>query len=141
MKKIADSRQLEILIKLDFFSEFGNPNQLLSQVDIFNKYFGAKQLNKVDMDKLFSYDTMLHLCEKETEKKYVNVDWLGIVRNLARETEDVKTPITDRIQYEADCLGYIQLTMPNLKSTYIYVLDIDGKFATSSKLVSSGGLR
>ena len=132
IKKIADSRQLEILIKLDFFSEFGNPNQLLSQVDIFNKYFGAKQLNKVDMDKLFSYDTMLHLCEKETEKKYVNVDWLGIVRNLARETEDVKTPITDRIQYEADCLGYIQLTMPKLKDSYIYVLDIDGKFANKT---------
>jgi len=60
------------------------------------------------------------------------VDWLGIVRNLARETEDVKTPITDRIQYEADCLGYIQLTMPNLKSTYIYVLDVDGKFANKT---------
>lgn len=132
MKKIADSSQLKILIKLDFFSEFGNPNQLLAQVDIFNKYFGAKQLNKIDMDRLFSHDTMLHLCEKETEKKYVNVDWLGVVRNLARETEDIKTSITDRIQYEADCLGYIQLTMPKLKDSYIYVLDIDGKFSNKT---------
>lgn len=31
-KKIADSRQMDILIKLDFFSEFGTPNQLLEQV-------------------------------------------------------------------------------------------------------------
>ena len=72
------------------------------------------------------------MCEKETEKKYVNVDWLGIVRNLARETEDIKTSITDRIQYEADCLGYIQLTMPKLKDSYIYVLDIDGKFSNKT---------
>ena len=132
MKKIADGRQLEILIKLDFFSEFGNPNQLLAQVNIFNKYFGAKQLNKADMDGLFSHDVMLHLCEKETEKKYVNVDWLGIVRNLAIGTADIKTPITDRILYEADCLGYIQLTMPKLKPTYIYVLNIDGKFSNKT---------
>lgn len=77
IKKIADSSQLKILIKLDFFSEFGNPNQLLVQVDIFNKYFGAKQLNKIDMDRLFSHDTMLHLCEKETEKNMSM--WIGLV--------------------------------------------------------------
>ena len=40
-RKIADSRQLGILIELDFFSEFGNPNQLLEQVDIFINFLDA----------------------------------------------------------------------------------------------------
>lgn len=133
-KKIADSRQMDILIKLDFFSEFGNPNQLLEQVKIFSEFYGAKQLNKLDLDELLPHDTMLKLCEKETEKKYVNVDWLRIVQLFCMKTSDIKTPITDRIQYEADCLGYIQLTVPKLNSSYIYVLDIDGKFSNKTVL-------
>ena len=133
-KKIADSRQMDILIKLDFFSEFGNPNQLLEQVKIFSEFYGAKQLNKLGMDELLPHDTMLKLCEKETEKKYVNVDWLRIVQLLCMKTSDIKTSITDRIQYEADCLGYIQLTIPKLNSSYIYVLDIDGKFSNKTVL-------
>ena len=133
-KKIADSRQMDILIKLDFFSEFGNPNQLLEQVKIFNEFYGAKQLNKLDLDELLPHDTMLKLCEKETEKKYVNVDWLRIVQLLCMKTSDIKTSITDRIQYEADCLGYIQLTVPKLNPSYIYVLDIDGKFSNKTVL-------
>ena len=75
---------------------------------------------------------MAKLCEKETEKKYVNVDWMKIVRLLCEKTDTVKTPITDRIKYEGDNLGYIQLTMPKLKDSYIYVLDIDGKFANKT---------
>jgi len=133
-KKIADSRQMDILIKLDFFSEFGNPNQLLEQVKIFSEFYGAKQLNKLDMDELLPHDTMLKLCEKETEKKYVNVDWLRIVQLLCIKTSDIKTSITDRIQYEADCLGYIQLTIPKLNPSYIYILDIDGKFSNKTVL-------
>lgn len=133
-KKIADSRQMDILIKLDFFSEFGNPNQLLEQVKIFNEFYGAKQLNKLDLDELLPHDTMLKLCEKETEKKYVNVDWLRIVQLLCMKTSDIKTSITDRIQYEADFLGYIQLTVPKLNPSYIYVLDIDGKFSNKTVL-------
>ena len=47
-------------------------------------------------------------------------------------TEDIKTPVTNRIQYESECLGYVQLTIPKLKDSYIYVLEIDGKFANKT---------
>lgn len=132
-RKIADSRQLEILIKLNFFSEFDeSPNNLLWQVEIFNKYFGAKQLNKITLDAYIPHDTMLTLCEKETEKKYVNVDWLGVIRYICEHENPIKTSIKDRIKYEGDHLGYIQLTMPKLNDSYVYVLDIDGKFSNKT---------
>lgn len=44
-----NSKQLDILIKIDFFSEFGNQRELLYIVDIFSKLFKkgeAKQINK-----------------------------------------------------------------------------------------------
>ena len=132
-RKIADSRQLDILIKLNFFSEFDeSPNNLLWQVEIFNKYFGAKQLNKIALDACIPHDTMLTLCEKETEKKYVNVDWLSVIQYICEHENPIKTSIKDRIKYEGDYLGYIQLTMSRLKDSYIYVLDIDGKFSNKT---------
>ncbi len=75
---------------------------------------------------------MLTLCEKETEKKYVNVDWLGVVQYICELENPIKTSIKDRIKYEGDHLGYIQLTMPKLKDSYVYVLDIDGKFSNKT---------
>lgn len=49
----ADSRQLDILIKLDFFSDFGNQRELLYIVDYFNDIFKkgeAKQIQKTKVD-------------------------------------------------------------------------------------------
>ena len=51
-KTSIDSRQLDILIKLDFFSEFGNQTELLRLVDLFDKFKkgGAKQIKKSEVD-------------------------------------------------------------------------------------------
>lgn len=131
-KTKINTAQLETLIKLDFFSEFGNPNRLLKQVEIFNEYYGAKQLSKATMDEIIPHDDMILLCEKETEKKYVDVDWKGIVKYLCKATANIKTSIADRISYEAGCLGYIQITAPNFEPNYVYVLDINTKFANKT---------
>lgn len=47
-----DARQLDILVKIDFFSEFGNQRELLRIIDIFNKFKGgeAKQIKKLEVD-------------------------------------------------------------------------------------------
>lgn len=48
-----NTRQLELLIKLDFFSDFGNQRELLQMADLFFNTFkkgGAKKLKKSDVD-------------------------------------------------------------------------------------------
>jgi DNA polymerase-3 subunit alpha len=50
-----NSRQLDILIKLDFFSEFGNQRELLRIADMFYGMFNkgqAKKLNKIKSTEL-----------------------------------------------------------------------------------------
>lgn len=52
-KTSINSRQLDILIKLDFFSDFGNQRELLRMVDIFSETFKkgqAKQIKKSLVD-------------------------------------------------------------------------------------------
>lgn len=48
----VDSRQLDILIKLDFFSDFGNQRELLRINEMFNKFKKgeARQIKKADVD-------------------------------------------------------------------------------------------
>jgi len=52
-KTSINSRQLDILIKLDFFSDFGNQRELLRMVDLFANTFKkgeAKKVRKSDVD-------------------------------------------------------------------------------------------
>lgn len=128
----VNSGQLETLIKLDYFSDFGNPNQLLEQIKILDTYNDRSELDKDKMDEIIPKDIMLTMCEKETAKKYTGIKNRAIIDYLIAQTANIKTPVTDRIQYEADHLGYIQLTMPKLNDSYIYILNIDGKFANKT---------
>ena len=48
----VNSRQLDILIKLDFFNEFGEVNKLLKQVEYFDKIYGKKQFKKAKLAEL-----------------------------------------------------------------------------------------
>lgn len=47
-----NSRQLDILIKLDFFSEFGNQRELLRIADMFYGMFNKGQAQKLNKDKV-----------------------------------------------------------------------------------------
>ena len=61
----VDSRKLEILIKLDFFEEFGGIRYLLACNDLFAKYYGKKQMKK---DKALEYNLdfeVLRECSKD----------------------------------------------------------------------------
>ncbi len=57
-----DSRKMEILIKLNFFEEFGGNKKLLSIYEMFNKLYGSKQFNRgrelpISEEWLLSYAT------------------------------------------------------------------------------------
>lgn len=120
-----NSRQLAILIELDFFSEFGNPDQLKAQVEIYEKYKNAKQLKK---DELPIPEEEVK-CESVTEKMYKNVDTRHIIDYLVnRDTVNIKTGIRKILEYEFSNLGYLQYANPRLATTYHYVLSIDGKY-------------
>lgn len=120
-----NSRQLAILIELDFFSEFGNPDQLKAQVEIYEKYKNAKQLKK---DELPIPEEEVK-CESITEKMYKNVDARRIIDYLVnRDTANIKTGIRKILKYEFSNLGYLQYANPRLATTYHYVLSIDGKY-------------
>lgn len=51
-KSSIDSRQLDILIKLDFFSDFGNQRELLRIAEIFTELFKSGDVKKIAKDRV-----------------------------------------------------------------------------------------
>lgn len=127
-----NSKQLKTLICLDYFSDFGNPNQLLKQFEHFEQYNEAKQISKEDIDGIIPHEVMLGMCVKETAKKYVDVDYAAMIYYLATKTSGIKTPISLKIKNEYELLGYVKTTIPTLPKEYCFVLDVVGKFGNKT---------
>jgi len=108
-----NSRQLDILIKLEFFSEFGNGNKLLKIVEMFNlfKQGLAKQITKAKLD---DETTILIISKysRSTDKKFILEDTLTCMKEMedyiqSMDIEDftVKQRATTQLEY----LGYIDI--------------------------------
>ena len=77
-----DSRQLDILIKIGFFDSLGSINDLLNQVELFDKFFGRKQIAKKDIEELGVDVDIISKHSIETEKMYKITDSQGLLNNL-----------------------------------------------------------
>lgn len=124
----VDSRQLEILVKLDFFKEFGEPNELWTQVNIFNGLYGKKQLKKDKLESLMlTGDIVRKHAEKETPKQFSKLDSLGLIKDFVGGLNFIHTPLRDKISYQGEYLGYIDIIDKNAPKTLYYVTSISGK--------------
>lgn len=133
----VDSRQLDILIKLDFFSEFGEPNELLTQVQIFNAIYGKKTAKKNEgmvfigdysMSQERFNEKVVQLDEyKETAKQIKGFDSISFIKSICDLTTMPATSVQERIQYSDELLGYVNVVDSHASKKLYYVLGIKGK--------------
>lgn len=118
---IAD---LTILIKLDYFSEFGTIGKLLKYIDIYNELYGKKMIKK-DKEYLVKRIYLSGFCTKETEKQYSGFDSEKCLRELWKlmEKDNQDIPFRDKIKYQLDYFGYINLIDENANPEYWMVTD------------------
>ena len=122
----VNSRQLEILIHLDFFSEFGDIHQLLRDVFIFDTFFGRKLFGRNELP-----DDLLDLIEEMggviTEKR-VRIDGEKIIPLLTQKEFNRETSLREKIRYELEHLGYINIKIPDCPPRYAYVVEVNKKY-------------
>lgn len=130
----VDSRKLEILIKLDFFSEFGGINYLLKCNEVFNKYFGKKQMKK---EKIFEegidFDVVRKYANKETPKMFSGLDSVGLINELIQTIPNEKSSIKTIIAYQLENLGYVDV-VDKKYSGYCVVTDLNVDYSPKVKL-------
>lgn len=124
----GNSRQLEILIKLGFFEEFGKTLKLLKISEIYSTYNGKKVIKK---DKI---NLPMELVEKyavsETAKQYrFDEESMGkLLHDYADMIPDTDIPLRTRLEAELEYLGYIGYTDPSMVGTGL-VTDVNTKYS------------
>lgn len=130
----VDSRKLEILIKLDFFSEFGGINYLLACNSLFDKYYDKKQMKK---EKLYEdgldFDVIRKYAGKETPKMFSNLDSVGLINELISTIPNEKTTLRTIIAYQIENFGYVDV-VDKKYAGYCVVTDLNVDYSPKLKL-------
>ena len=155
-----NTRQLDILIKIDFFSEYGNQRELLVIKDVFYDIFkrgSAKKINKDKVDGTALEDVVRKYAVGVTKsggvaKSYTLLD----VESIMLESEDAIKAMQmadlsdiEKVRNFADVMGYVGYTSDKAEDRRkLYVLDVfdvcrrkDGKqfgYSIITKSIGSG---
>lgn len=130
----VDTRKLDILIKLDFFSEFGEIDYLLNCNNLFEKYYGKKQLKKEKVfDESLDFDLVRKYSVKETPKMFSGIDSIGMLVELISTIPNKKTSLKAKIAYQLEVLGYIDI-VNKAYAGYCVVTDLNIDYSPKLKL-------
>ncbi len=111
----CDTRQTEILIRLDFFSEFGGSAKLLVIFDLFQRLFkrgdgkwvSKSQIKKTSIEP-FCITQLNRLATKETPSAYHFADFSVLINDYVKSVPDVDIPAKEKIKAQVEYLGFIQ---------------------------------
>lgn len=118
-KTHLDTRQRDILVRIDYFSEYGNAKELLKMVQLF-AFFKNGSMKKILKEKL-TPEMQAIVAQYATDvskngapaKSYTFTDMSGFLLHLERMVRemniqdfDLKSKMNDQLE----CLGYIDLT-------------------------------
>lgn len=133
-----NSRQMEILIQLQYFDEFGKNKKLLEIYRYFKNLYGRKTIAKDKLEDLgLVSEDIIDCYEKETEKQYVNVDYMKILANVEARIPNEIVPITEQVLFETDVVGYISAVY-DVDKSYCLVTDVNTKYSPRVTLYSLG---
>ena len=114
LKDKPDSRQLDILIKIGYFEEFGSAKALLLGVEIFNKFYKCKNIKLDKWNEMgYNINILKDNADKMTEKTASGIDNCGLILGILRSLHMPRTTIVDKLRWQAELLGYVDGSDPS----------------------------
>lgn len=121
----VDTRQLNILTILGFFSEFGKNKKLLTVIEAYDKIGSRKQLKIADVDDLIvPSEIILKHAQTLTAKTIKDFNGVDIVREFESTVEDKSINLKERLKFEAENMGYIAFTYEKATKNIYFVLEL-----------------
>ena len=110
----VNSRQLNILIKLDFFSEFGNSKELLKSTEMFN-YFKQGDSKSIKKEKILNEQILYSIIQRnsvESNKSFLKLQTYNVLKECeeylrCQNIQDFS--YKDKILTQLEFLGYINM--------------------------------
>lgn len=118
-----NKKAIEILFHLGYFNKFAQPNRLIAEYEIYQKYISAKVLTKSSFDDIM-IDVIRPCCDKETEKQFREIDNKALITALIKQVNIKPATIVDRIKWQLEYLGYCTVSDPNSDPNDWLVLDV-----------------
>ena len=133
-KTNCNSRQLDILVRLDFFKEFGKRAKLLEVVNIFNQLYGKKQIKK---DKLICKEELVRqYATTETDKIFKGIDMIGLIKHLESNLPNEDITIKEIIKAELEYTGVSNYRNDDLEEGTLIVVGVDTKYSPKLKFLN-----
>lgn len=118
-----NKKAIEILFHLGYFDKFAQPNRLIAEYEIYQKYISSKVLTKSSFDDIM-IDVIRPCCGKETEKQFREIDNKALITALIKQANIKPATIVDRIKWQLEYLGYCTVNDPNSDPNDWLVLDV-----------------
>lgn len=137
-----DSKQLKVLISLNFFSDFGKNEYLLKVLDVYN---GVKEkkgnkiktvlpsfrtCSQIKKEKIADYAPwgiseylIKKYSENETAKQYSGIDNLNLLNELISQIPNQSMSIVEFIKTENEYLEYVTYCNPKISDSFYIVID------------------
>lgn len=119
----VNTKQLDILIKSDFFSEFGNVNKLLNVNSFFQKLYDKgkqafkRQLKKDKVGEIGLTDEVIKpFCHKETDKTYMQVDFYSMLCEIEKTVNYADIGLLQKVSNHITYLGSATITDKRYKN-------------------------
>lgn len=123
-KTSVNSKQLSILIGLNFFSDYGCNKYLLNVLEIYNNFATAKIIAKNKMESLgLTEYLMTKYSGKETKSQYRELDNKGLMMELCGRLENEPMSILEHVKFEMEYLQYTTYVNPDIADFYYIVTD------------------
>ena len=109
-----NARQIDILIKTDFFSEFGNINKLLHIFNFFQSVYDygfKKKISKAKVKEIGLTDEIVkRFCHKEAPKTYMQMDFYGMLCEIEKSVDYADIGVLEKVKYQVMYLGSTMIT-------------------------------
>lgn len=126
-KTIVDARQLDILIRLDFFQRFGKAKKLLNFVQCFNIVANASVLHKNKIHPMFQ--PVVTKYARKTPKQYRDLNNRAILEEIWDMIPNEDLSVYEKIKAQQEYLGFVNYTDPTIDKRYVLVLNLDTTYS------------
>lgn len=123
----ADSRAIDILIRISYFSDYGDVNKLLTLIDLFNTIANKQSMKKDKATTLGISDNVMKQFALESPKTWTKLDGNGLLKYLAENIECEPETLKQKLDAQHDILGIISETVPTYNKRIYYVTEVDKK--------------
>lgn len=131
----------EKLVKIGYFKKFGSVKKLLSIMKIYDDWKGSngegrKTISKANISELGldginirQYATDITKSGKVSDKQFTNVDWIGIVRELADKVPDEEYGVLQLVKFQYEVLNYVDYVDESIDWRYVVITDLNTSYS------------